>query len=141
AGVNAYIAACKAAGNCPGEYSLTSNGAPVPFKLTDYVAIGGVIGGLFGGGGGNEMQSALVRLAARAKYGPTEGDAVWTAFRQQNDPEAVLTLHDGQSFPYGAAAADAASVVLPDQGTAVVEPVVTGKSGSATAGTGGATQL
>ncbi len=139
-GINAYISACKAKGNCPGEYDLTGNGAPLPFTMTDYVAIGSVIGGIFGGGGGTEMQSALVRLAARAKYGPTDGDAVWAAFRQQNDPDAVLTLHDGQSFPYGSAAPDAPSVVLPDPGTATVEPV-TGQIGSATSATGAASQL
>ncbi|GAA4683901.1 penicillin acylase family protein [Phytohabitans rumicis] len=138
AGVNAYITACMAGRYCPGEYvltghldSVTNAGGPVPFTLTDLVAIAGVVGGLFGGGGGTEMQSALVRIAARAKYGATEGDAVWQAFRAENDPETVLTLHDGQSFPYGAAANDAPSVVMPDAGSATVEPVVTNQTGSA----------
>ncbi|MEJ3745426.1 penicillin acylase family protein [Actinomycetes bacterium KLBMP 9797] len=138
AGVNAYIAACMAARNCPGEYvltghldSVTNAGGPVRFTMTDLIAIAGVIGGLFGGGGGTEMQSALVRIAARAKYGATEGDAVWTAFRSQNDPEQVLTLHNGQSFPYGSAPASAASVVMPDAGSARVEPIVTDQTGSA----------
>lgn len=139
AGVNAYIRDCMAARNCPGEYVLTGHldaitnaGGPKPFALTDLIAIAGVIGGLFGGGGGTEMQSALVRVAARARYGPAVGDQVWAGFRAQNDPEAVLTLHDGQSFPYGATPANATSVVLPDAGTARVEPVVTDRTGSAT---------
>ena len=79
--------------------------------MTDLIAISGVVGGLFGGGGGGEMRSALVRVAARAKYGTTVGDQVWQAFRAQNDPETVLTLHNGQSFPYGQAPAGAAGVV------------------------------
>ncbi|MFG1890883.1 penicillin acylase family protein [Micromonospora sp. NPDC049051] len=140
AGVNAYIGVCMANRNCPGEYVLTGHldavtnkGGPEPFTMSDLIAIAGVVGGLFGGGGGNEMQSALVRIAARAKYGPTEGDRVWAAFRGQNDPEAVLTLHDGQSFPYGAASPDAASVVLPDAGSARREPIYTDPTGSATA--------
>jgi hypothetical protein len=139
AGINSYIGVCMANRNCPGEYvltghldSITNAGGPVAFTMTDLIATATLVGGLFGGGGGGEMQSALVRIAAQAKYGATEGDRVWNAFREQNDPEAVLTLHNGQSFPYGAAADNAASVVLPDAGTAVAEPVVTGATGSAT---------
>jgi acyl-homoserine lactone acylase PvdQ len=150
AGVNAYIATCMSRRDCPGEYVLTGHldaitnaGGPEQFLLTDLIAIAGVVGGLFGGGGGHEMQSALVRLAARARYGAVEGDRVWTAFRSENDPETVLTLHNGQSFPYGSASPDAASVVLPDAGSVRPEPVVTGQTGSASAGAaaGGPSEL
>ncbi|MEV4630924.1 penicillin acylase family protein [Micromonospora sp. NPDC049523] len=147
-GINAYIGVCMTGRNCPGEYVLTGHldaitnaGGPVRFEMTDLIAIAGVVGGLFGGGGGTEMQSALVRIAARAKYGPVEGDRVWAAFRAENDPEAVLTLHDGQSFPYGGASPDAPSVVLPDAGSSRVEPVVTDQTGSATSSTGGPSEL
>lgn len=138
AGVNAYIGKCMADRNCPGEYVLTGHldaitnaGGPVRFTMTDLIAIAGVVGGLFGGGGGGEVESALVRVAARARYGAAEGDAVWNAFRSRTDPETVLTIHDGTSFPYGAADDNAAGVVLPDAGSAVVEPVVTNPTGSA----------
>ncbi|MBO4209643.1 penicillin acylase family protein, partial [Micromonospora echinofusca] len=157
AGINAYIRTCMDNRNCPGEYvltghldAITNEGGPEPFLMTDLIAIAGVVGGLFGGGGGNEMQSALVRIAARARYGTVEGDKVWTAFRGQNDPEAVLTLHDGQSFPYGDASPDAASVVLPDANSAKPEPIFTDPTGSAgtttrsagtSAGTGAAADL
>jgi acyl-homoserine lactone acylase PvdQ len=143
AGINAYIGACMAGRYCPGEYvlsghlnAITNAGGPQPFVPTDLVATAGVVGGLFGGGGGAEMQSALVRVAARARYGVSEGDRVWAAFREQNDPETVLTLHNGQSFPYGAAPADQSGVALPDAGTTALEPVVydaTGSAGAATA--------
>jgi acyl-homoserine lactone acylase PvdQ len=139
AGVNKYIADCMAARDCPGEYVLTGHldaitnaGGPEPFVPTDLVAIAGVIGGLFGGGGGTEMQSALVRIASRAKYGTAVGDQVWQQFREQNDPETVLTLHNGQSFPYGAGHPDAAGVAMPDPGTATPEPLVYDKTGTAT---------
>jgi acyl-homoserine lactone acylase PvdQ len=143
AGVNGYVTHCMAARpvNCPGEYVLTGHldaitnaGGPQPFTPTDLIAIAGVVGGLFGGGGGAEMQSALVRVEARAKYGPTLGDQVWQAFREQNDPETVLTLHNGQSFPYGQSPAAATGVALPDRGTAAPVPVVTNPSGSAATG-------
>ncbi|HCT77159.1 MAG TPA: penicillin acylase [Micromonosporaceae bacterium] len=145
-GVNAYIAHCMGARPviCPGEYVLTGHldpitnaGGPEPFTITDIVAISGVVGGLFGGGGGAEMRSALVRLEAQVKYGVTVGDQVWQAFREQNDPETVLTLHDGQSFPYGQAPANAIGVVLPDRGTATPVPVVFNPSGTAGPSSGG----
>ncbi|MBO3747737.1 penicillin acylase family protein [Streptosporangiaceae bacterium NEAU-GS5] len=126
-GINAYIDRCMANRNCPGEYVLTGHldaitnaGGPVHFTMADLVAISGVIGGLFGGGGGAEMQSALVRVAARARYGATVGDQVWAAFRGQNDPETTLTLHAGQSFPFGSVSG-ATGVVLPDAGAAPVD--------------------
>jgi acyl-homoserine lactone acylase PvdQ len=138
AGINKYIGDCMAARDCPGEYVLTGHldavtnaGGPVPFQLTDLVAIAGVIGGLFGGGGGTEMQSALVRVAARARYGTTIGDQVWTAFREQNDPEATLTLHNGQSFPSGPGDPDAAGVAMPDAGSATPQQLVYDQTGSA----------
>ncbi|GAA3298956.1 penicillin acylase family protein [Dactylosporangium vinaceum] len=139
AGINAYIAACMSGRNCPGEYVLTGHldaitnaGGPEPFQMTDLIAIAGVVGGLFGGGGGGEVESALVRVTARARYGVTEGDRLWAAFREQNDEETVLTLHDGQSFPYGAADPNAPGVALPDNGSVVAQPVVYNPTGSAT---------
>ena len=141
-GINKYIADCMAARDCPGEYvltghldSVTNAGGPVNFTMTDLVAIGGVIGGLFGGGGGTEMQSALVRVASRAKYGNTVGDQVWQQFRSQNDPEATLTLHNGQSFPYGAGDPNAAGVAMPDPGSATSQQLVYDQTGSAVSAT------
>ncbi|WP_432827843.1 penicillin acylase family protein [Dactylosporangium sp. CA-092794] len=138
AGINAYISACMAARNCPGEYVLTGHldaitnaGGPEPFQMTDLIAIAGVVGGLFGGGGGGEVESALVRVTARARYGAAEGDRLWAAFREQNDEEAVLTLHNGQAFPYGAADPDAPGVALPDLGSVTAQPIVFNPSGSA----------
>jgi acyl-homoserine lactone acylase PvdQ len=142
AGVNAYISHCMNAFpiNCPGEYVLTGHldaitgaGGPVPFTITDVVAISGVVGGIFGGGGGGEMASALVRLEAEARYGVAAGDRVWQAFREQNDPETVLTLHSGQSFPYGQPPANPTGVVLPDRGSAAPVPVVYNPTGTGTA--------
>jgi acyl-homoserine lactone acylase PvdQ len=142
AGINAYIAHCMAARpvNCPGEYVLTGHldaitnaGGPQPFTMTDVIAISGVVGGLFGGGGGGEMASALVRVEAEITYGVGAGDQVWRAFREQNDPETVLTLHSGQSFPYGQSPANPSGVVLPDHGTAAPVPVVANPTGTAVA--------
>ena len=138
-GVNAYLTAAYNGRYFPGEYVLTGHvdaitnaGTIEPFKPTDLVAIAAVIGALFGAGGGGEVQSALVKLAAQNRYGPAGGDAVWNAFREQNDPEATLTLHDGQTFPYAASPANPQGVALPDGGAVTPEPIVYNPTGSAT---------
>ncbi|MEE3921825.1 hypothetical protein V2I01_36755 [Micromonospora sp. BRA006-A] len=48
----------------------------------------------------------------------------------------MLTLHDGQSFPYGATPPGATSAVLPDAGTVVAEPLAYDATGEAAARTG-----
>jgi acyl-homoserine lactone acylase PvdQ len=138
AGINKYIADCMAGRDCPGEYVLTGHldaitnaGGPQNFTTTDLIAVAGVIGGLFGGGGGTEMQSALVRIAARAEYGATIGDQVWQQFRSQNDPSATTTLHNGQNFPYAASNPSASGVAMPDAGSAQPSPIVFDQTGSA----------
>jgi acyl-homoserine lactone acylase PvdQ len=138
AGINAYITQAYNNRTFPGEYDLTGHINPVtnaggidPFKVTDMVAIGAVVGALFGSGGGGEVQSALVKLAADAKYGVTEGDKVWNAFREQNDPEAVTTIHDGSSFPYGQDPANPQGVAMPDPGSVTPQQLVFDPTGSA----------
>ncbi|MDN3358591.1 penicillin acylase family protein [Actinomadura sp. DC4] len=139
AGINAYIDHCMAGRNCPGEYVLTGHldaitnaGGPVDFTMTDLIAITGVVGGLFGGGGGSEVLSALVRIAARAKYGTAAGDQAWAAFREQNDPETTLTLHNGQSFPWGNPPGGVTGQTYPDAGSAQPVDITTDETGSAT---------
>jgi acyl-homoserine lactone acylase PvdQ len=143
-GINAYITQSVSARNFPGEYVLTGHADAItnwndiqPFKSTDMVAIASVVGGLFGAGGGGEVQSALVKLAAQNKYGAAVGEQVWQAFRAENDPEAVLTLHNGQSFPYAASPASPQGVALPDSGSITPERMVYDEVG----GTGAAVSV
>jgi len=137
AGLNQYIADAKANANFPGEYDLTGNADILtgegiqPFVPGDLVAIGDVLSALFGAGGGTQVQSALVKLAAQEKYGVTKGEQVWQAFREENDPEADLTLHDGQSFPYAGSPAKPVGVAMPDSGSVVKQEVVFDPTGSA----------
>ncbi len=142
AGINAYIAEAKPGRYFPGEYDLTGHIDPVtnagtidPFQLTDLVALGSVIGALFGSGGGGEVQAALALQAAQARYGVVRGTELWESFRERNDPEAVLTLHEGQSFPYAGRPAHPRGVAMPDPASVTPEPLVydrTGSAGSAT---------
>ncbi|MFI2352965.1 penicillin acylase family protein [Streptomyces sp. NPDC019443] len=138
AGINAYIGKAKPGRYFPGEYDLTGHVDPVtnvgdiePFKVTDLIALGSVVGAMFGSGGGGEVQAALSLRAAQDKYGVAEGTEVWESFRERNDPEAVQTLHDGQSFPYADKPAKPQGVALPDPGSVVPEPIVYDRTGSA----------
>ncbi|GGS71693.1 penicillin acylase family protein [Streptomyces cinerochromogenes] len=137
-GINAYIDASDSGRYFPGEYvltghkdSVTNAGTIEHFKVTDLVALASVIGSLFGSGGGGEVDNAVSLLAAQARYGVEEGTRVWESFRERNDPEAVLTVHDGESFPYGAKPADAQGQALPDTGSVTREPLVYDRTGSA----------
>jgi acyl-homoserine lactone acylase PvdQ len=141
-GINAYITTSKNGRYFPGEYVLTGHvdaitnaGTIEPFKLTDLIALASVIGALFGTGGGGEVQSALSLLAAQQKYGVDEGTRVWESFRERDDPEAVLTVHDGSSFPYAGKPADPQGEALPDPGSVVPEPLVYDATGGATQAT------
>jgi acyl-homoserine lactone acylase PvdQ len=136
-GVNAYIDASDRGRYFPGEYvltghkdSLTNAGTIEHFKPTDLVALASVVGSLFGSGGGGEVDNALSLLAAQEKYGVAEGTRVWESFRERNDPEAVLTVHD-VSFPYGQKPPDPQGTALPDAGSVVREPLVHDRTGSA----------
>ena len=127
-GVNAYIAAVTAANDFPGEYDLAGQ-SMTPFTESDLIAIADVIGALFGNGGGAQLQSALVKQAAEAQYGVTQGDAVWNALREQNDPEATLTLHNGQTFPYGEATGET-GLAMPDTGSVQAVNIVQNATGT-----------
>ncbi|MER5410976.1 penicillin acylase family protein [Streptomyces sp. NPDC002769] len=137
-GINAYIDASDSGRYFPGEYVLTGHkdaitnaGTIDHFKLTDLVALASVIGALFGSGGGGEVNNALSLLAAQSQYGVTEGTKVWESFRERNDPEAVLTVHNGESFPYATKPGTAQGEALPDAGTVAQEPLVYDRTGSA----------
>lgn len=142
AGVNAYIDASDSGRYFPGEYvltghkdSITNAGTIEHFKVTDMVALASVIGALFGSGGGGEVNNALSLLAAQDKYGVAQGTRVWESFRERNDPEAVLTVHDGERFPYATRPDDPQGEALPDAGSVTEEPLVYDRTGSAATAT------
>ncbi|MCP9208874.1 penicillin acylase family protein [Streptomyces cucumeris] len=137
-GINAYAKKAKDGRYFPGEYVLTGHidaitnaGEIQPFKLTDLIALASVVGALFGNGGGGEVQGALSLLAAQQKYGLAEGTKVWESFRQRNDPEAVQTVHDGKSFPYGGKPENAKGTAMPDRGSVTAEQLVHDRQGGA----------
>ncbi|WP_299531458.1 penicillin acylase family protein [uncultured Streptomyces sp.] len=117
AGINAWIDDTVAADSYPGEYQLTGQGSSIKdFTPNDVVAIASVVGAIFGGGGGGEVENALAELEFQQRYGVTAGKAAYTAWRAQNDTEAVTTQHTG-AFPYATTPAAPTGVAVPDRGS------------------------
>ncbi|MGH3743956.1 MAG: penicillin acylase family protein, partial [Mycobacteriales bacterium] len=114
AGVNAYIKAADAdpLNLLPVEYyALPSfkglNALPVepePWTAGDVVDIAGLIGGIFGKGGGAETANAALYTYLTAKLGAAAGEQAFAAFKSQNDPDAPTTIVD-KNFPYEQGAA------------------------------------
>jgi acyl-homoserine lactone acylase PvdQ len=97
-GINAYVAAANANPALkPAEYTLL--GQPMEaWKPTDIIAIASLVGGIFGRGGGNELNSALTMESMVERMGKQAGRKAWLGFRSKNDPEAPTTI--AKPFPY-----------------------------------------
>jgi acyl-homoserine lactone acylase PvdQ len=115
-GINAYIAATNLNPELkPAEYTIL--GKPMePWKPTDVIAIASLVGGIFGQGGGNELNSALTMEAFVNRMGKKAGRKAWEGFRSKNDPEAPTTI--SKRFPYETRSAFAKrGLALPDPGS------------------------
>ena len=116
----------------PGAYlAITPNGlpqeAPAPrlWTVTDVIATASLVGGIFGKGGGRELDAAQVLQQAIDRFGgEAAGRAVFDGFRSAEDPEAPVTA--AGSFPYQVphAPTDPASDGRPDPGTVRKSEVV-----------------
>ena len=137
-GINKYITDSHSGRYFPGEYVLTGHvdaitnvGTIDPFKLTDLVALASLVGAEFGAGGGGEVQNAMAKLALQEQYGVVQGEKVWQSLRAEDDPEAIKTLHDGQTFDYGKSPANPVGQALPDKNSVTSQQLVFDKTGSA----------
>jgi acyl-homoserine lactone acylase PvdQ len=112
-GVNAYIAAANLNPELkPAEYTILAKPMEA-WKPTDIIAIASLIGGIFGRGGGNELNSALAMQAFVKRFGQKAGRKAWLGFRSKNDPEAPTTI--SKAFPYETRSAFAKKgLALPD---------------------------
>jgi acyl-homoserine lactone acylase PvdQ len=118
AGINKYIAEARLdPTKMPGEYAAIGQPlGPTDWKPEDLISTAALVGGIFGKGGGRELDSALVLEQARKRFGRRAGYRVWSDFRSANDPEAPTTVH-GRRFPYEVRPRHARGVALPDPGT------------------------
>jgi len=133
-GINDWIAKAKLDPTLlPAEYAALGR-QPEPWKLTDVIATASLIGGIFGKGGGREVDSALVLQALEQRFGHDAGRAAWRDFREKRDPETITTIR-GTRFPYETGNPFATrGLALPDPGSvhaAPVAPPVSAASGAA----------
>lgn len=128
AGVNAYIDQLTPVTQ-PGEYAAIGQPAgPEPWKDTDAVAIASLVGGIFGKGGGGELQNAVDLQAFRKRFGAKGGFRNFTTFRAADDPEAPRHVFK-KRFPYLTLPKKPKGTAIPDAGSLKTEPTVI--SGSA----------
>ena len=118
----------------PGEYAAIGRPqGPDPWKPTDVVATASLVGGIFGKGGGEEVDQAELLLAFRTRFGTKLGTQLFEDFRSAQDPEAPTTIK-GQAFPYETKPARGfakGSVALPDPASVKREAIATDCANSA----------
>ena len=84
-GINAYINEALAdPSKLPAEYAALGK-VPEPWTITDTVAEASLIGGIFGKGGGRELDSALTMQEFVGRFGKRAGRRAWSDFRSRND--------------------------------------------------------
>jgi acyl-homoserine lactone acylase PvdQ len=93
-GVNAYIDAANSdPALLPADYVAAGPDQATPQHWTDadVVAIAGLIGGIFGKGGGSETDDAHLLRYLRGRYGAKAGLKAYRDLNHQNDPLAPTT--------------------------------------------------
>jgi acyl-homoserine lactone acylase PvdQ len=101
-GINAWIAHVTAptgAADLDANYLVASQSTPTDWSPADVVAVGGLIGGIFGKGGGGEIANAGLYKYLGKTLGHSAGAKAFREFKEQNDPGAPTTVV-GKSFPY-----------------------------------------
>ena len=106
---------------------------PTDWTRADIVYIASLVGGIFGKGGGHEVQNAQWWQALRAKFGKKEALKIYGDLREKNDPEAPTT--SSKSAPYDGTAfnPDLPGVALPDRNGATASGTGATLRGSAPA--------
>jgi acyl-homoserine lactone acylase PvdQ len=124
AGINRFIAeACVNQTRLPGEYNLIAPDQHIclpdhQWTVNDVIATAALVAGIFGKGGGGELDNALTLQAAKKRFGKRKGRKVYADFASFNDPEAPTTVH-GKSFPYGQPPKHRRGAAMPDRDSVV----------------------
>jgi acyl-homoserine lactone acylase PvdQ len=139
AGVNQYISEAKLdPAKLPGEYLAVGRPlGPDPWTPTDVLATASLVGGIFGKGGGAELQWSEIRRALRDRLGRRAGTRAFRDFRSAEDPEAPVTVR-GARFPYQVPVRRPrrGSRAVPDRGSLRYHDVVAAKQGTVPGGGG-----
>jgi len=140
-GINAYIQEARLNPlKMPGEYAAIGRPqGPEDWKVTDVIATASLIGGIFGKGGGDELDSALMLQQARSRFGRRAGTRVWRDLRTAEDGEAPVTVHGRRRFPYRVEPRRLrrGSLAIPDRGSVKkTNPVVSSEGGGSGSSSG-----
>ncbi|MCU1596166.1 MAG: Penicillin acylase, partial [Frankiales bacterium] len=127
AGINAYIAATQTDPTLlPGDYAVVGS-PPQPWTIKDIIAIAGLVGGIFGKGGGDELGNARLLQYLTKEIGKAQASSTLESFHNRNDPIAATTIHD-KTFNYDIPGkVDPATTALPDDAFA---PLTGGPTGT-----------
>ena len=120
AGVNKYISSTFLNLTAlPADYAAAVPGLlPQPWTVADVVSIAGLIGGIFGRGGGNELANAHLLQYLQTQLGTAAGRTAFADFKRPNDPLAPTTAT--KAFPYEIpGTVNPATTALPDYGVPV----------------------
>ncbi|HXC79208.1 MAG TPA: penicillin acylase family protein, partial [Candidatus Acidoferrum sp.] len=82
----------------PADYVAAAE-PPQQWQPSDVVYEAALIGGIFGRGGGGELQNAALLEYLQHQLGQAGGEQAFSDFKEQNDPAAPTTITD-KSFPY-----------------------------------------
>jgi acyl-homoserine lactone acylase PvdQ len=88
--VQAFLAGINA-------FNQRANNGVKPWSFVDVTAVTGLLGQVFGAGGGNEVKSSMLLAELRNRYGAA-GDGIWRDLRSAQDPETPVTTR--KRFPY-----------------------------------------
>ncbi|MGI8761322.1 MAG: penicillin acylase family protein [Jatrophihabitantaceae bacterium] len=118
-GVNNYVASTLSNPLLlPADYvAALPTVVPQPWSVSDVVAVAGLIGGIFGRGGGGEVANAALLQYLHKELGTSAGTSAFHQFKTSNDPLAPTTVVD-RSFPYEIPGTiDPSTTALPDDAT------------------------
>ena len=94
-----------------------------PWTRADVVAVGGLVGGVFGNGGGDEARRAAFLSKLQTALGDERGRAAWEDLRLRDDPEARTAVES--RFANGKATTELGNAIVDGgsiQGAAALQP-------------------
>ena len=100
---------------CPVEYAALQK-LPAPWTRADIVYVASLVGGIFGKGGGREMQNAAWLQQLTKKFGARKARTIYDDLREKNDPEAPSTSEIRTPYETGGIKPGKPGVALPDLG-------------------------
>jgi penicillin G amidase len=95
-GVNAWMTKATATGKLPEGYAQNQI-QPVPFRVTDSVAISDLMSQRFGSGGGAELRNQRYLNKLKDKFGLETSQQIFDDLMWQNDPASPTTIMESAS--------------------------------------------